>query len=219
MKSLLALGKIGIWTRAFENQPASKAQEAAAELQELGYGAVWFSESSGREALTQAALLLAAASRMVVATGIANIYGRDPVTMACAQKTLSEAYPNRFLLGVGVSHIPLVERLRGHSYTQPLAKMAGYLDAMDQAPYDSVAPASTSRVLAALGPKMLQLAAKRSDGAHPYNTSPEHTATARQLMGAGPLLCPEQAVVLETNPAKARDIARIYQSLESRLIV
>src|SRR5579862_2897811 len=163
MSSLPSVGQIGIWTAAFEQQPASKAQEAIAELEELGYGAVWYSESSGREAFTQAGLLLAATSRMVVATGIANIYGRDPLTMASGQKTLSEAYPNRFLLGLGVSHIPLVERLRGHTYTKPVAKMASYLDAMDAAPYNSVAPPSTSRVLAALGPKMLQLAAKRTD--------------------------------------------------------
>jgi probable F420-dependent oxidoreductase len=213
MNSLPSLGKIGIWTAAFEHQPASKAQEAIAELEELGYGAVWYSESSGREAFTQAGLLLAATSRMVVATGIANIYGRDPLTMSSGQKTLSEAYPSRFLLGLGVSHIPLVERLRGHTYTKPIEKMASYLDAMDAAPYSSVAPTSTSRVLAALGPKMLQLAAKRTDGAHPYNVSPEHTSMARQLMGKGPLLCPEQAVVLETNPTKAREIARAFLAM------
>ena len=148
-----------------------------------------------------------------MATGIANIYGRDPFTMAAGQKTLSEAYQNRFLLGLGVSHVPLVEQLRGHNYEKPLAKMTTYLEAMDDAPYQSITPASTTRVIAALGPKMLQLAAKRADGAHPYNVPPEHTATARQLLGTGPLLCPEQAVVLETNPAKAREIARNFLKL------
>ena len=208
--SAVSLKKIGIWTSAFEHQPASKVQEAAAELEKLGYGAIWYSEALGREAFTQAGLLLAGTSRIVVATGIANIYGRDAFTMAAGQKTLSEAYPNRFLLGLGVSHIPLVERLRGHSYEKPLEKMTAYLDAMDAALYDSVSPAATLRVIAALGPKMLQLAAKRAAGAHPYNVSPEHTATARQLLGVGPLLCVEQAVVLETNPAKAREIARKF---------
>jgi probable F420-dependent oxidoreductase len=210
MKSSLSLKTIGIWTGAFEQQPTSRVQEAVAELEELGYGAIWCSESSGREALTQAGLLLSGSSRIVVATGIANIYGRDPVTMASGQKTLSEAYPGRFLLGLGVSHVPLVEQLRGHGYEKPVPKMTGYLDAMDAAPYDSVPPPSTSRVLAALGPKMLQLAAKRADGAHPYNVPPEHTKMARQMMGAGPLLCPEQAVVLEANPSKAREIARKF---------
>jgi probable F420-dependent oxidoreductase len=149
----------------------------------------------------------------VVATGIANIYARDAFTMAAGQNTLSEAYPNRFLLGLGVSHIPLVERLRGHTYTKPVEKMAAYLDAMDSARYDSIVPSSRTRVLAALGPKMLQLAASRADGAHPYNVSPEHTVKARHLLGPGPLLCTEQAVVLETNPTKAREIARAFLKL------
>src|SRR5580704_3006597 len=134
------LKKIGIWTGAFEQQPAKQVRAAVAELEQLGYGAVWYSEALGRESLTQAALLLSASSEIVIATGIANIYGRDPVTMAAAQKTLSEAYPNRFLLGLGVSHVPFVERLRGHAYEKPVAKMSGYLDAMDQAPYQSVPP-------------------------------------------------------------------------------
>jgi len=170
--SAVSLKQIGIWTGAFERQPASKVREAGAELEKLGYGAIWFSEGLGREAFTQAALLLAGTSRILVATGIANIYGRDPFTMAAGQKTLSEAYQSRFLLGLGVSHVPLVEQLRGHSYEKPVAKMTTYLDTMDNAPYESVTPASTTRVIAALGPKMLQLAAKRADGAHPYNVRP-----------------------------------------------
>ena len=204
----LALKKIGIWTGNFEPQPANRVREAVAELEQLGYGAVWFSEGLGRESLTQASLLLSASSHIVVATGISNIYARDAVTMASAQKTLSEAYPDRFVLGLGVSHIPLVERLRGHAYEKPVAKMSGYLDAMDAAPYNSVRPQQMYRVLAALGPKMLELAAGRSNGAHTYNVTPEHTALARQALGAGPWLCVEQAVVLETDPAKARAIAR-----------
>ena len=109
----IQLGSIGIWTR-LEDQPAAKAQETVRELEELGYGAFWFGEAAGREALTNAGLLLAATKRMVIATGIANIYARDAVAMASGQKTLAEAYPNRFLLGLGVSHVPLVEQLRGH---------------------------------------------------------------------------------------------------------
>src|SRR6266481_628225 len=157
-------------------------QETAAELEELGYGALWYGEATGREARTKAALLLAGTKRMVIATGIANIYGRDPVTMSAAQKTLAEAYPNRFLLGLGVSHIPLVEKLRGHKYDKPVSTMRAYLDAMDNAPYHVLAPISKPpRVLAALGPKMLQLSAERADGAHPYNTTPKHTAQARAI--------------------------------------
>ena len=207
------LKRIGIWTGAFEQQPAGKVKAAVAELEQLGYGAVWFSEGFGRESLTQAGLLLSASSHIVVSTGITNIYGRDPVTAAAAQKALSEAYPERFVLGLGVSHIPLVEQLRGTTYQKPVAKMSSYLDAMDKAPYGSVAPAKTYRVLAALGPKMLELAARRSDGAHTYNVTPEHTKSARQILGKDPLLCVEQAAVLESDPVKARKIARAFLAL------
>jgi probable F420-dependent oxidoreductase len=210
MTSSLDLKKIGIWTGNFEPQAAGKIKGAVAELEQLGYGAVWYSEGLGRESLTQAGLLLSASSHIVVATGITNIYGRDPITAAAAQKTLSEAYPDRFVLGLGVSHIPLVERLRGHEYQKPVAKMTGYLDAMDQAPYNSVLPEHTYRVLAALGPKMLELAAGRSNGAHTYNVTPEHTAKARQILGPDPWLCVEQAVVLERDASKARAIARAF---------
>jgi probable F420-dependent oxidoreductase len=207
----IQLGSIGIWTFQFEHCPASKAQEAAAELEQLGFGAIWFGEAAGREALTHASVLLAGTKRTVIATGIANIYARDPVAMAAGQKTLAEAYPGRFVLGLGVSHVPLVEKLRGHRYEKPVSTMRAYLDAMDQAPYQAVPPSiKPIRLLAALGPKMLQLAAERADGAHPYNVNPEHTAQARAILGQGPYLCPEQAVVLETDPAKARKIARDF---------
>jgi probable F420-dependent oxidoreductase len=205
------IGPVGIWTRQFEDQPAAEAQAAAAELDELGYSAIWFGEAIGREPFANAGLLLAATKRITIATGIANIYARDPITMAAGQKTLAEAYPGRFLLGLGVSHIPLVEEMRGHRYEKPIPAMRAYLDGMDKAPYRAVPPPQKPlRVLAALGPKMLQLAAERTDGAHPYNTNPEHTAQAREIMGRGPLLCPEQAVVLETDPGKAREIGRAF---------
>jgi probable F420-dependent oxidoreductase len=203
------LGPIGIWSLQLEACPAAKAQEVAAELEHLGFGALWFGEAAGREAFTHAGLLLAGTKRIVIATGIANIYARDPMAMSAAQKTLAEAYPGRFVLGMGVSHLPLVEQLRGHRYEKPISTMRAYLDAMDRAPYNAAPPASKPiRILAALGPRMLQLAAERADGAHPYNVSPEHTAQARKILGQGPYLCPEQAVVLETNPAKAREIGR-----------
>jgi probable F420-dependent oxidoreductase len=210
----IQLGPIGIWTRQLEDLPAAKAQETARELEDLGYGALWFGEAAGREALTNAGMLLAGTRRIVVATGIANIYARDAVAMAAGQKTLAEAYPNRFLLGLGVSHVPLVEQLRGHRYEQPVATMRAYLDAMDQAPYRAVSPpAKPLRVLAALGPKMLKLSGERADGAHPYNVNPEHTAQARQILGPNAYLCPEQAVVLETKPTKARRIGRAFLGL------
>src|SRR6266404_4457531 len=216
--SSIELGPIGIWTAQLDYQPAAKAREAAAELEQLGFGAIWFPEGVGREALTNAGLLLGATSRIVIATGIANIYARDPVTMAAGQKTLAEAYPDRFVLGLGVSHVPLVEQLRGHQYEKPVPRMRAYLDAMDQAPYRSVPPPSKPvRVLAALRSKMLELASQRADGAHPYNVNPEHTARARKILGADRYLCPEQAVVLETDPAKARKIGREFLELYLKL--
>jgi probable F420-dependent oxidoreductase len=213
MNSSMKLGPIGIWTAQLDYQPAAKAREAALELEQLGFGAIWFPESVGREALTNSALLLSFTSRIVIATGIANIYARDSVTMAAAQNTLVEAYPGRFLLGLGVSHIPLVEQIRGHSYGPPVASMRAYLDGMDSAPYRAVPPPVKSiRVLAALGPKMLKLAAERADGAHSYFVPPEHTARAREILGHDRLLAVEQAVVLETDAAKARGIARVHTS-------
>ena len=210
----MQLGAFGVWTFQLDILQAARMQETAAELEELGYSALWYGEATGREALTKAGLLLAGTKRIVVATGIANIYGRDPVTMAAGQKTLAEAYPNRFLLGLGVSHIPLVEKLRGHRYEKPVPAMRAYLEAMDQAPYQAVPPGSKlPRVLAALGPLMLKLSAERADGAHPYNSTPEHTKQARQLLGPDPYLCPEQAVILETDPAKARAIARKFLAI------
>jgi len=209
----LDIGRVGIWTFALERQPAARAQEAAAELESLGYPALWIPEAMGREALTHAGLLLAGTRRITIATGIANVWGRDAMTMAAGQKTLDEAYPGRFLLGMGVSHAPLVEGMRGHRYEKPLSFMRRYLDAMDAAPF-LAAPSSQPgrRVIGALAPKMLALAARRTDGAHPYFVPPEHTARAREIMGSGPLLAPEQAVVLESDAATARAIARAHMT-------
>ncbi|MFI5394733.1 MAG: LLM class F420-dependent oxidoreductase [Candidatus Binatia bacterium] len=207
------IGRVGIWSFTLELHPAARAQEAAAEVEALGYKALWIPEAMGREAFTHAGLLLAGTQRVVVATGIANIFARDAMTMAAAQKTLTEAYPDRFLLGIGVSHAPLVEGVRGHRYEKPLSTMRTYLDAMDAAPFLAVPPtAQPMRVIGALAPKMLKLAAEHAAGAHPYFVPPEHTARARQIMGKGPLLAPEQAVVLETDAGKARDIARTHMA-------
>jgi probable F420-dependent oxidoreductase len=211
------IGRIGVWTSQFEYQPWSAAAEAAAELDELGYGAVWFPESRGREVFAQAALVLGATKRIVVAPGIANLYARDAVAMAGGQRTLCEAFPDRFLLGIGVSHRPSVEGIRGHTYGPPIATMRTYLDAMDAAPYAPPRREPEPRVLAALGPRMLELAASRATGAHPYFVPVEHTEVARRVLGIGPLLAPEQAVVLERDPAKARAIARHHMTNYLRL--
>jgi probable F420-dependent oxidoreductase len=211
--SSMELGPIGIWTAQFDYHPAAKIREAAGELDQLGFGAIWFPESLGRESLTNAALLLSATSRIIVATGIASIYARDPVTTVAGQNTLAEAYPGRFLLGLGVSHVPLVEQLRGHTYGKPIPSMRAYLEGMDRAPYRAVPPSiKPIRVLAALGPQMLRLAAERADGAHSYFVPPEHTSRAREILGSDRLLAVEQAVVFETDASKAREIARAHTS-------
>ncbi|HEV8650908.1 MAG TPA: TIGR03620 family F420-dependent LLM class oxidoreductase [Actinomycetes bacterium] len=203
-------GRVGLWTRQLDIQPAERVRTVIAELEELGWGSLWFWEVFGREALTNAGLLLCATQRMVIATGIANIWARDPVAMAAAQRTLTEAYPGRFVLGVGVSHAPIVDA-RGHRYQRPLDKMRAYLDAMDAAPWQGPPlPEAPARVLAALGPRMLELAAERAAGALLYNTPPEATASARSVLGPGPLLAVEQAVLLEEDPAEARRVARDF---------
>jgi probable F420-dependent oxidoreductase len=174
------------------------------------WGSLWSWEVFGREALTNAGLLLSATRRMVVGTGIASIWARDPVAMAAAQRTLAEAYPDRFVLGIGVSHAPIVDA-RGHRYDRPLEAMRAYLDAMDAAPWQGPPLAEAPvRVLAALGPRMLELAAERSAGALLYNNPPEATAAARSVVGAGPLLATAQAVVVEDDPAEARRIGRDF---------
>ena len=206
---MLEPGRIGIWTHVLDPQPAGRAREIAAEIEALGYGALWLPEMAGRDPLVASSLYLGATSTMVVATGIANIYGRDALAMACAHKALTEAYPDRFLLGLGVSHAPAVEMLRGHTYGPPLTAMREYLDAMDRAPYFAAEPTvPPTRVLAALGPKMLALAAERSAGAHPYFVPVEHTAFAREHLGPDALLAPEQMVVLNSDADQARTIAR-----------
>ncbi|MCC5952831.1 MAG: LLM class F420-dependent oxidoreductase [Acidimicrobiia bacterium] len=208
------LGRVGVWTFQLDLVPSSQSKEAAAELEELGYGAVWVPEAVGREAFTNSAILLSGTERMAVATGIASIWARDAMAAAAAHNTLTEAYPGRFLLGLGVSHQPMVDHVRGHTYDKPYSAMVKYLDAMDSALFMAATPSQPpQRVLAALGPKMLALAAERAAGAHPYFVPPEHTAFAREHLGADPLLAVEQAVVLETDPAAAREIARAHMSI------
>ncbi|MFG2529978.1 LLM class F420-dependent oxidoreductase [Streptomyces sp. NPDC048516] len=206
------IGRVGVWHGGLGGVPAAVARRAAAEIEQLGYGALWFGETPASESVSLAGLLLAATERITVATGIANIWVRDASAAHAAAQTLAEAYDGRFVLGLGASHAPLVDA-RGHSYAKPLAAMRAYLDAMDGAPYDGPrADTAPGRVLAALGPKMLELARDRTDGAHPYFVTPEHTARAREVLGTGPLLAPEQAVLLESDPTTARALAREHHT-------
>ena len=203
------IGRVGIWTGTLDGHPTAAAQRACREFEAMGYPTLWIPEAVGRDPFVASANYLAATTTLKLATGIANIYARDPMTMAACQKTLAEAYPQRFLLGLGVSHHHLVERLRKHDYSRPLTYMRNYLTAMGDAMFAAVAPADDPGVvLAALGPKMLETSVAQANGAHPYFTTPGHTEYSRQIMGAGPLLAPEQMVVLDTDPATARATAR-----------
>jgi probable F420-dependent oxidoreductase len=190
--------------------PAAPLRRAVAEIEEMGYGAIWIGEAIDREAFSASALVLSATSRIVVATGIANIWARDATAMMNGARTLAEAWPNRFLLGIGVSHDRLVNA-RGHHYEKPLSAMRAYLDAMETARYRAPLPAEPAPiVLAALGPKMLLLAAERAAGASPYFVPVEHTSLARAILGPDRLLAPEHAVVLAAERTAARTAGDRY---------
>ena len=201
------LGAVGVWTHDVERMSAAGARDYVHAIEAFGFAALWIPESLGsKEAFAHASLLLGATMKLVIATGIANIWARDPVAMANGARTLVDAYPGRFLLGLGVSHAPTVQT-RGQTYSRPLEYMRRYLDAMDAAPY--VGPkVEVPRVLAALGPQMLRLSAERTLGAHSYFVPIEHTTVARKELGAAALLAVEQAAVLNEDPVAARGIAR-----------
>lgn len=198
------LGTYGVWASHLGLLPAGVARKTARAIEELGYTALWVGEAEGKEALTHAAFLLAASDRVVVATGIANIWARDARVMMNGARTLAEGWPGRFLLGVGASHAPLVER-RGGQYERPLTAMRTYLDAMERSPWRGPSlPADPLVVLAALGPRMLTLAAERAAGVHTFLVPLEHTRRARRAVGTGRLVAPEQAVVLADSREEAR---------------
>jgi probable F420-dependent oxidoreductase len=208
-KPSVDLGRVGIWYGSIDALPTPEAQRAAQLVEELGFGSLWVAEAVGRDPFVSSAVLLSATSQLKLATGIANIYARDPMTMVAGQKTLAEAYPGRFLLGIGVSHGHLVAGVRKHDYSKPYSYMVEYLAKMDKALFMAKGPDDDGgRLLAALGPKMLELAATQANGAHPYFTTPEHTAIARETMGPDALLAPEQMVVLSTDADEARRIGR-----------
>src|ERR671916_2176379 len=210
-------GEVGLWTSNLDSVPAPQAKEVAAEIEELGYAALWFGEALGREAFTNASMFLCATSRLVVATGIANIFVRDAWATNSAAMTLAGAYPERFVLGLGVSHRPMVE-MRGHYYSSPLSTMRSYLKDMREARFEAVPPEHDPPwILAALGPRMLELSRDLADGAHPYLVTPQHTAGAREILGEGPLLVVEQAVAPTSEREEALRLARSHLSRYLRL--
>ncbi len=208
------LGKVGLWTFALHGMEDGELGETLAELEELGYGAVWYPGRGAATSLKQARRLVEASKTMKFASGIASIWASDPVEVAATTAQLRADHPERFLLGLGVSHPEALERVEPGRYEKPLAAMVAFLDGLDAA--GDVHPGE--RALAALGPRMLRLAADRTAGAHPYFVPVEHTAFAREQLGAGPLLAPEQAVVLETDPTTARTIARAHMQLYLQLV-
>ncbi|MBW4030009.1 MAG: TIGR03620 family F420-dependent LLM class oxidoreductase [Acidobacteria bacterium] len=212
-------GTIGIWTGAHELVAPTVRGGVASDVESLGFAALWFPESWGRESLTSATLLLSATSTLTVATGITNIWGRDAVAAVNAARTLNATFDDRFVLGLGVSHQPLVERLRGHEYHSPLRQMREYLTAMDQAPMHAYESAqSYVRVIAALGPKMLELGSELADGVHTYLVNVEHTLMSRSLIG-DTFLGVEQAVVMgqsrEEYLRRAHEHLEFYTGLEN----
>jgi len=194
------LSGVGVWSSQLRYGDAAETAEAAAELEELGFTALWIPDVGG-PVMESVANLLSSTKRTVVATGILNLWMHEPSDAAASYASLTAEHGERFLLGIGVSHAPLIDSQEPGRYRKPLAATAAFLDGLDAA--DKPVPVG-NRVLAALGPKMLQLSAARARGAHPYLVTPDHTRQAREVLGDGPLLLPEQAVLL----ADSRDAAR-----------
>jgi probable F420-dependent oxidoreductase len=196
------LGRLGVWWSGSWRVKEDASIDVAAEIEDLGYTVLWTSGGFDPGLATRFGRLLAATRHVAVASGIVSIWAASPGEIARAAANVDTQYPGRFLLGLGASHAPIVE-----NYGRPYSHMVDFLDALDAS--GSVV-AKDRRVLAALGPRMLELARARAAGAHPYFVPVEHTARARQILGVGPLLAPEVTVVLERDSAKARDLARTF---------
>ncbi len=201
---MIDLGPVGIWSRQLRYGDPAEALDAAAELDELGYGALWIPDVGG-PVLETARALLRASRRAVVATGILNIWMHEPGEVARDHATLDRDHPGRFLLGLGVGHAPVIDAIEPGRYRRPLATMRAYLDALDAA-----APADSrpARVLAALAPRMVALAGARTLGVHPYLVPPEHTSQLRAALGPDRIVAPALSVVLDDDRVRARDVAR-----------
>jgi probable F420-dependent oxidoreductase len=212
------LGRVGVWLGSIRSAPADAEKAAARRIEELGYGSLWSGEGiGGKEAFAHMGLLLSSTERLVAGTGIANLWARHPAAMEGGAATIGSAWPGRFVLGVGVSHAPLVER-SGQAYEKPYQRIARYLEEMDAAAADAPTPTiPVPRVLAALRPGMLRLSRDHADGAHPYFVPTAHTRMAREIMGADKLLIPEQAVVLAGGAEEGRREARAHMEFYLRL--
>lgn len=198
-------GRLGVFAGPLNGQPAAVQRDVASELERLGYGTLWYGEALAREAFAQGAIYLSATGRLVVASGIANIWARDAAAMANGGRALAEAWPGRFILGLGVSHAPLV-KLRGHAYDKPYSAMREYLAAMETAPWRGPEAPPPPIVLAALGPRMTALAGERTAGAYPYFSTAEHVREVRGILGSEPFLAADLPVVLAPDLPTARAI-------------
>ena len=209
----MQLGRLGVWY-PMDRLDGPQLRHFAATVERLGYGTLWYPEGRGYESMALAACLLGASTRLKVGSSIASIYARDAFTARAGMMTLNKLYGDRFIFGLGVSHAPMVERMRGHHYGKPVPAMREYLDGMMRKQNDTeIWPVA----LAALGPLMLKLAAERTRGALPYNVTPEHTAQAKAILGADKWLAVEQKVTIETDAAKARALGR--RELERYLVL
>jgi probable F420-dependent oxidoreductase len=205
------IGKVGVWA-VLEAMTAPETLDFAKTLEKNGYRALWIPEGPGRDPFAHAAYLLSHTTDLVVATGIANVWARDATAMASASRTVAEISQGRFILGIGVSHKPVLAA-RGHRYDKPYSYMQEYLPKLKSALQKEPLPKEQIPLLiAALHPKMLDLAATQTNGTHPYFVPPEHTAKVRAQIGPNPWICVEQAVILEAEPAKARAAARQHMS-------
>ena len=202
------LGRVGVWSFAFDALPAAAARRAAADIEGLGYPALWVPEGgTSREIFAHLSLLLSATERITACSGIANVTARHPEAMAGGARTLADAFGERVVLGVGIGHQYTAGR-RGQEWADPVGRMEIYLDVMDAARMGPTPEIPVRRLVAALGPRMLGVAAERALGAHTYFVPVEHTARARTLLGPEPVLAVEQTVIASSDPAAARGIAR-----------
>ncbi|MFK7975719.1 MAG: TIGR03620 family F420-dependent LLM class oxidoreductase [Halioglobus sp.] len=211
------LGKLGVWA-FIDGMTANESVAFAQQVEAWGYSALWIPEAVGRDPFSFIAHMAAHTDKLIFATGIANIYARDPMSMNAIHRTVSELAPGRFMLGMGVSHAPLVSDIRGHAYDKPVTRMRNYLEAMEGALYlGPNAEEPGPILLGALRENMLKLSASKASGAHPYFVPTEHTAWARKILGEEPLLCPEQMLLGESDPDKARAIARTHTKTYTEL--
>jgi probable F420-dependent oxidoreductase len=201
----MELGQIGVWGRELRAGEETARREAAALLEELGYGTLWFPGGAESDSLDCAAVVLDATTTAVVGTGITNIWTEPAPEVATKHADLAERHDHRFLLGLGIGHRPAIDRIEPGLYDKPFSAMVSYIDELDASP---TPPPKEERVIAAIGPRMLELCRERSAGTHPYLTTPEHTRVAREAVGPDRIVAPEQGVVVESDPEKARATAR-----------